>query len=146
MKKDIPSPSAIRIDEETKRFLQKRAKTLRLSEYRYVKMLIHQDAGLHVAHPSGRLKKTIKDLYRDVFTTDPHEDDEKKLLRAVYRLKDHQRQFVLQYYKESLTYDQIGQRNGLDKECIRKIIQRARIILKHGRGIHSPKINKELQM
>ena len=148
MKKDTPSP--IHIDEETKQLLQERAKALRLSESRYVKMLIHQDAGPNVAHPSGRSKKTLKDLY--LYLTDKYDIvamknyDEKKLLRLVNRLKDHQRQFVLQYYREGLTYDQIAQRNGLDDESVRLIIQRARIILKHWKGIQSPKRNTALQM
>ena len=140
MKKDIPQP-LIRMDEETKQLLQARANAHGLSESGYIKMLIRQDAGLNTKPPSGRTKKTIEGLYRDLFKTDRYDDsvdtknfNEKKLLHAVNGLVERQRQFVLERYIEGLTLDQIGKRNGLGKESVRRTIERAKIILKRNLG------------
>lgn len=135
------------MDKETNQLLQERAKARSLSESGYVRMLILQDAGLmlNTGRSFRRAKKTIKDLYRDMFKTGRYDDfnmenyDEKKLLHAIYGLEERQRQFVLERYSESLTLDQIGKRNGLGKESVRRVIVRAMRILKRRMEILAPK-------
>ena len=124
--------SQTRMDEDTKQIQQERARAYGLSEAGYIRMLIRRDAGLALDsdHPSGRAKKTLRDLYRDLYKIDKHDivemkdSDEKKLLRAVHSLGERPRQIILDRYSEGLTLDQVGKRHALGKERIRQIIKK----------------------
>jgi len=128
MKKDIQS--LIRMDEETKQLLQSRVKDLGLSESGYIRMLIRQDVGMAsgTEHRSGHTKKTMQELYRDIYAPGKYSDvdmknyDEKKILKMVNELENRDRQFTLERYVEGLTFKEIGQRNGLGLERVRQII------------------------
>lgn len=126
--------SLIRMDEETKRLLQNRANDHGLSESGYIRMLIRKDSDLmiDVDHHSGRAKKTMLDLFREIRGVHPDDIIEmkpaetKELLKVIAdKLNERERSFVLERYSEGLTYKQIGQRNSLGQERVRIIIMKS---------------------